>query len=232
MREGIIVAVVSRVWVCRHRGAAGKNCASWLLDTRCASSEHFCVTCSRTGLAAVLGWFTMSPKAVRTTKAPRVSRVKFGMATSVEDVGSKDEAAEDAGPQILEMFKQPLRTKCLTPQMPGNEGAQNAAHDRIIHYSTTSTARASLNQDGRAMTLSLGAFRISDSDPLQVSRPVAIPQVVVDEGAVLGGAAGEVGSSHLRQQDALHEVINGGGKASPVVKKTLLTTSREGDDDN
>ncbi|KAJ1088404.1 hypothetical protein NDU88_001561 [Pleurodeles waltl] len=111
---------------------------------------------------------------------------------SLQDVGSKDEAVKDVEPQISEMLKQLLRTRCLTSQLPGNEGTQDArilAHDRIIQDRIMSTAGTSRNQEGTGTTLLLDDLvdlRISNSEPLQVSQPDNIPQVVVAEGAALG----------------------------------------------
>ncbi|KAJ1123744.1 hypothetical protein NDU88_002211 [Pleurodeles waltl] len=149
--------------------------------------------------------------------------------------GSKDVSAEYVGPQIPEMFKQPLRTKCVTRQVSGNELAQNArtlAHDGNVQDSIMSTARVAQNQEGTGMTLLLGDLWISDSDPLQSSRPAASPQAVAGKRVDLGGVAGEAGFSRLSQQDALHEVTTGGRKASPVAKIATHFISREGDDDN
>ncbi|KAJ1160177.1 hypothetical protein NDU88_000679 [Pleurodeles waltl] len=120
---------------------------------------------------------------------------------SLQLVGSKDEAVEDMGPQVSqipEMFKQLSRTWCLTPQLPGNEGAQDTrmlAHDRSIQDKIMSTAGTSQNQEGTGTTLLLDDLvdlRISDSEPLQVSRPADIPQVVVVKGAALGGKLGKL----------------------------------------
>ncbi|KAJ1118403.1 hypothetical protein NDU88_006594 [Pleurodeles waltl] len=140
----------------------------------------------------------------------------------------------DVGLQMPEMFKQPLRTKCVTPQVPGNEAVQNTrtlTHDGNIHGSTISTAGAAHNQERTDTTSLLGDLQISESDSLQDSRPAASSQIVVGEKVDLGGAANEAGVSCLSQQDALHEVINGGRKASSVPKTDLPIISRKRDDD-
>ncbi|KAJ1143516.1 hypothetical protein NDU88_009824 [Pleurodeles waltl] len=147
----------------------------------------------------------------------------------LQDVGRKDESVEDVGPQIPEMFKQLTRTRGWTPQLPGNEGvqdAQNLAQDWITQDRITSAAGTTQNQEGTGTTLLLDDLVDlggSDSQPLQVSQPVDIPQVVVAEEVALRG---EAGSSHLIQQDTLHEAIKWGRKATPAVKKTSLTASR------
>ncbi|KAJ1092177.1 hypothetical protein NDU88_005289 [Pleurodeles waltl] len=149
----------------------------------------------------------------------------------LEEDSSKDVAAEDVGPQIPEMFKQPLRTKCVTPQIPGNEVVQNArtsTHNGNIHDSKISTAGAAHNQEGTGMTLLLGDHWISELDSQQGSRPAVSSQIVVGERADLGSAANEAGFSYLSQQDALHEVTIGGRKAPLVAKTDVPTISRRG----
>ncbi|KAJ1100880.1 hypothetical protein NDU88_005955 [Pleurodeles waltl] len=74
----------------------------------------------------------------------------------------------DMGPQIPEMFKQPLRMKRTPPQELGNDGTQgvwSSIHNGDADGRTRTAAGAVNSQEGRGMTLLLGDLQVSKLDP-------------------------------------------------------------------
>ncbi|KAJ1092346.1 hypothetical protein NDU88_005457 [Pleurodeles waltl] len=99
------------------------------------------------------------------------------------------ESTADTGPEIPEMFKQPLRMKCTPPQELGNDGMQGAwssTYNSDADGSTRTAAAAVHSQDKTGMTLLLGDLRVSELDPRQGIKVVDPLQIAAGERADLG----------------------------------------------
>ncbi|KAJ1098285.1 hypothetical protein NDU88_003401 [Pleurodeles waltl] len=118
----------------------------------------------------------------------------------------------DVGPQIPEMFKQPLRVQTAPPQVTdkeGTPGSQAFTQDGNGIIGMTSMAEAVRIQDGAGMTLLIRDPLFSDPVSLQGIKVADSLQIVPGERVDLGGAIKETEPCRSIQLEILQETIKG-----------------------